>query len=378
MKRKLGVLMLLVMFVLGSCAKNEEPMVSGDTKRDTENSAKATASTDKQDNQDETNQQNEALAKPLTYQEKTLGITVKNRAEFIKKFGEEAYSTCMMAVPLYLNLYNNSQSKITEQNIEKYKKNYTVENIELTSSFDGHTIPADYIINGHKNCDTVIMVHGAGQNRRGNNEQVDLFLSLGYNVLQYDQRCSGDNTAVLTTYGIWEKNDLFDYVKYIDKELDEEKKIVIYGKSMGGAAVLSLMGVSDAEEYVDYAILDCPVVSMKQMFYSGIKNYCEEQYIDETYQVCNEFTKSFLGFTFDDGEAAITAKNAKIPFLMFATEGDEILSYEDQKQFYDAVDSKVKYLYTSMNAKHCCIFSDENAAYTELISELLSGELLDS
>ena len=327
--------------------------------------------------EESTEQKENSTTDELTHDEKTLGITPEKKVEFIKQYGEEPYSVAMMAVPLYLKLYNNEKSPITEKNIEKYKEKYTVETIKLKSSYDEHTIPADYIINGDKNRDTVVMVHGAGQNRRGNNEQVDLFLSLGYNVLQYDQRSSGENTAPLTTYGILEKYDLSDCVRYIDKEIDEDKKIVLYGKSMGGAAVLSLMGTEDVEQNVDYAILDCPVVSMKQMFYDGVTNYCPKEYIEDAYKSCNLFTDYFYGFTFEDGEAAITAKDTKIPFLMFATEKDEILSYDVQKQFYDAVNSKGKYLYTSKNAKHCCIYSDENATYVELINKFLSGDLVE-
>lgn len=49
---------------------------------------------------------------------------------------------------------------------------YTIEKVEITSTFDEHMIPADYIYalgeEGDKNNPTVILVHGLGGNRYTN------------------------------------------------------------------------------------------------------------------------------------------------------------------------------------------------------------------
>ena len=62
-------------------------------------------------------------------------------------------------------------------------------------TFDEHIIPADYItIDGDKNTDTIVMVHGLGGSRWTNYPIAAMFLENGYNVISYDQRSSGENT----------------------------------------------------------------------------------------------------------------------------------------------------------------------------------------
>lgn len=67
-------------------------------------------------------------------------------------------------------------SKVKDSFWERYNMDYdvfcstyTIEKIEITSTFDGHMIPADYIYalgeEGNKDNLTVILVHGLGGNR---------------------------------------------------------------------------------------------------------------------------------------------------------------------------------------------------------------------
>lgn len=97
-------------------------------------------------------------------------------------------------------------SKVKDSFWERYNMDYdvfcstyTIEKIEITSTFDGHMIPADYIYalgeEGNKDNLTVILVHGLGGNRYTNYPLAEMFLQKGYNVLTYDQRSSNENTA---------------------------------------------------------------------------------------------------------------------------------------------------------------------------------------
>ncbi len=88
---------------------------------------------------------------------------------------------------------------------ESFCDTYKVEELEITSSFDGHTIPADYIYaiesQNSKDRPTVILVHGLGDNRYSNYPLAEFFLKQGYNAITYDQRSSNENTAMYTTFG---------------------------------------------------------------------------------------------------------------------------------------------------------------------------------
>lgn len=78
-------------------------------------------------------------------------------------------------------------SKVKDSFWERYNMDYdvfcstyTIEKVEITSTFDEHMIPADYIYalgeEGDKNNPTVILVHGLGGNRYTNYPLAEMFL----------------------------------------------------------------------------------------------------------------------------------------------------------------------------------------------------------
>lgn len=142
-------------------------------------------------------------------------------------------------------------------NYDAFCQTYTIENIKLTSSFDDHTLPADFIYANDKNNDVVIMVHGLGGNRYTNYPMAEFFLENGYNVITYDQRSSGENTAEKTTFGYWEKYDIMDCIKYAT-ELTQGNKIGVWGESFGGATAIQAVAYENIQEDIAFLILDLP------------------------------------------------------------------------------------------------------------------------
>ena len=136
-------------------------------------------------------------------------------------------------------------------NYESFCNTYNVEELGITSSFDEHIIPADYIYaiesQNSKDYQTVILVHGLGGNRYSNYPLADFFLRKGYNVITYDQRSSNENMAKYTTFGYWEKFDLVDWVSYVEEQAPGQK-IGIWGASFGGATAGLALGYEDMDE----------------------------------------------------------------------------------------------------------------------------------
>jgi pimeloyl-ACP methyl ester carboxylesterase len=313
----------------------------------------------------------------LNGKEKTLLITEKQKEKFINKYGENVYWPAVESASIYLQSQRNSDSPIDASYIKKYKKKYDVKLVKLKSKFDGHIIPADYIIQkGSKNRNTIILVHGAFSNRRSMGDRVDEFLKMGYNVLAYDQRSSGENTAPLVTYGIYEYHDLIDYINYIDKNIDKKKKLVVVGYSQGGATVARALGTKTANSKVDYAILDCPVSSMKGMVSLQMLNYVKKSDVKYVYD-CGDKLMSFLyGFSWKDGEATNYICKTKVPVLIFTSKMDKIVPIKMPKSLYNAIPGKNKYIYISKTASHCGSFYSEKDTYMNLVKKLLKGNLI--
>lgn len=257
-------------------------------------------------------------------------------------------------------------------NYDSFSQIYTIEKMNLTSSFDGHTIPADFIYSDDKNHDVVIMAHGLGGNRCTNYPMAEFFLENGYNIITYDQRSSGENTAEKTTFGYWEKYDMIDCIKYA-KEFSKGKKIGVWGESFGGATAIQAVAYETMQEDIAFLILDCPVSSMEWMVAEEIKNMDIGLPLD--YMVwCGSIVNNIeLGFSYKEVDSTEIAKKIQIPTLVINSKADKVTPYFMGKDIYDSLTSTKKELWTGTDSKHVEMWLDYNKEYCSKVLGLMQG-----
>lgn len=83
----------------------------------------------------------------------------------------------------------------------------------------------------------VILFHGYGAEKTGVRHEAEAFLEMGLSVLLVDFRGSGDSSESYTTVGRAEAEDVAATVRYA-REHWPGRKVILYGQSMGAAAVL--------------------------------------------------------------------------------------------------------------------------------------------
>lgn len=259
--------------------------------------------------------------------------------------------------------------------LAEFLSKYKIETVQIESSLDGHTIPADYItVNGDKNADTVIIVHGLGGSRWTNYPIANMFLENGYNVVSYDQRSSGENIAQYTTFGYLESDDLADCVEYLKVHINDNNKIGLWGTSYGGATVGIYLGTDQANQNVDFAILDCPVSNMKYMLSTEMEKMDIGIPIDFMMSMGNVITKMKLGFSYEDANVCNHIGKTKVPILVINSKIDEITPYFMGKDIYDAVTHSNKKIFTVKDSEHADIFFDYPDEYERNILEFI-GQL---
>lgn len=279
-------------------------------------------------------------------------------------------------------LVTNEETKgITEGVLRKYDldyenfcSDYKIEELEIISSFDQHIIPGDYIYSleskDSKNHQTMILVHGLGDNRYSNYPLAEYFLEMGYNVITFDQRSTNENTAKYTTFGYWEKYDVIDLVNYVE-EYAPEQKIGIWGASYGGATAGLALGYENMAERVDFLILDCPVSSMKWMVEQEMNNM--DIGIPVGYMIwCGDIINNLkLGFTYQDVDVASELKDVKTPVLIINSKFDLITPYFMGKDIYDAIQENNREIWTVDDSEHCEIWLDHNPEYRDRVDDFL-------
>lgn len=258
---------------------------------------------------------------------------------------------------------------------DAFCETYTIERIEILSTFDDHTIPADYIYaaqaDSNKNHKTVVMVHGLGGNRYSCYPVAQLFLEKGYNIIAYDQRSTNENTAPYTTFGYWEKYDLMDYIDYATEQAPEQQ-LGVWGTSFGGATAGLAMGNAEAAGKVDFLILDCPVSSMQWMVEEEMRNMDLGIPISYMTWCGNMVNRLQLGFSYQDADVCTAVQKLEMPVLVMNSKVDVVTPQFMGQAIYDSIESDKKMLWTAENSPHAEMWIDENQTYREQVEALLA------
>lgn len=253
---------------------------------------------------------------------------------------------------------------------EEMLRQYRVEKIEVPSTLDGHTIPGDYLYAvdaANKNHDTVILVHGMGGNRYSNYPLAAYFLEQGYNVITYDQRSSGENTAPYTTFGYWEKYDVIDLVQQTAAEAPD-KHIGLWGTSMGGATVGLALLDSTVNESVDFAILDCPVSSMEAMLTAEMERMDTGIPIGYMLFCGNVVNNLKLHFSYQDADVPAAVAHTEVPVFIINSEADTLTPDFMGDDIYRAVAHSNKQIWTVPDSEHTEVWLDYNDEYRRRMS----------
>jgi len=278
---------------------------------------------------------------------------------------------------------NETTSDVPKNFLEEYNMDYNefyekykIERIELTSTYDGHIIPGDYIYanqsEGNKNNKTVVLVHGLGGNRYTTYPYAEMFLEKGFNVLTYDQRSTNENTAKYTTFGYLEKYDLIDCIDYI-KENAPGQIIGVWGTSFGGATAGLAMGYKDTDKKVDFLILDCPISSMEWMINTELKDMNIGISVSYMSWCGNIVTKLRLGFSYKDADVSKAMRNVEIPVLIINSKADTVTPYFMGKDIYDSIKGTNKQIWTVEDSEHVMMWIEHNQEYREKVTQLLDS-----
>jgi alpha-beta hydrolase superfamily lysophospholipase len=256
--------------------------------------------------------------------------------------------------------------------LDTFEEAYQIEEVMIESTYHDHNITADYItIEDDKNHDTMILVHGMGEDRKGTYPIAEIFLEAGYNVFCYDQRNAGDNTAVYSTYGYLESHDLADCVKYVSEFIDEDKTFGVWGLSWGGGTVGYYIGSDDFISEVDFAILDCPVGAMEDFIRREMEKMNMDIPIDLMLWCGSVKTKAELGFTYDDAYLYKYMDNVSIPVFIINSTRDTVTPISIGDRIFENIPHENKMRFIVEDSKHANIYHDHEEDYKEMIFKFI-------
>ncbi len=169
----------------------------------------------------------------------------------------------------------------------------------------------------------VICVHGfTGSGKKDFASLAQAYYKNGYNVLLVDNRAHGQSEGKYVGFGVLDRFDLRNWVKYTVNRFGSNIKIFLHGISMGASTVL--MASSIMPKNVRGIIADCGFTSVYEIFEYVLKRDYHLPKFPIIY-LTNIMSKIRAGYGYKDVNTTAEIARSDIPILFIHGENDEFV-----------------------------------------------------
>lgn len=243
------------------------------------------------------------------------------------------------------------------------------EHITIKSN-DGLTLHGDLFLSAAPTKRTAIMFHGytsCGINDCSN--MAEYFMQRGYNTLIVDQRSHGKSEGEYIGFGILDRYDCINWIKYITNRLGEDSEIALYGVSMGASTVLMATGTEGFPANVKAVVADCAFTSPYDVFVHILKrdyHLPPHPIMDINDKLCRERA----GYGFKDFSTLDAVKKGVCPILFIHGADDTFVPAYMTDQNYAACTGEKSRLIVE-NAGHAAALYENRELYYKTVNEFL-------
>jgi fermentation-respiration switch protein FrsA (DUF1100 family) len=250
----------------------------------------------------------------------------------------------------------------------QWMKENNCENWNMVS-FDRLKLAAYFVPSLKPSAKTAILVNGYRSQGRWLGETAKFYFGLGFNVLVVDNRGSGESEGDYIGFGWHERKDILAWVGRVLERFGEESQIVLFGISMGGAAVMMASG-EDLPKQVKAIIEDCGYTSAYDVLSYQIKSSFKLPPFPFVH-LTSAFTKLKDGYSFFEASAVEQVKKSKVPILFIHGEDDRMVPSWMVYKVHEACASE-KELYVVKNAGHAGASAVGGEEYDKKVTDFIS------
>lgn len=190
---------------------------------------------------------------------------------------------------------------------------------------------------------------------------------LGCNVLLVDQRAHGESGGHCITFGIRERYDCLEWVRYAQTRFGSDTKIVLMGLSMGAATVLMASELL-TEGAVKGIIADCPYSAPGAI----IRSVCRMARLPSflLYPLVMLGAWLFGGFRLWEASAQKAVSKSSVPILLLHGEADQLVPCDMSRQLQRA-NTQMVALVTFPEAGHGLSYAISPEKYRQIVTAFL-------
>lgn len=190
----------------------------------------------------------------------------------------------------------------------------------------------------------------------------------GYNALLADQRCHGKSGGKAITFGIKERYDCMDWIRYVNRRFGDHTPIVLAGISMGASTVLMTSDLG-LPANVKGIMADCPYSEPKEILRAVMKQL--KLPVNVTYTAVRLGAKLFGGFDIEEHSPLKAMENCQIPVLFIHGDEDYLVPCDMSRKCYDVCKSPDKKRVVVKGAAHGMSFCVDGQLYINEMKEFL-------
>lgn len=186
---------------------------------------------------------------------------------------------------------------------------------------------------------------------------------LGHNVLLIDQRCHGKSQGHTITFGIQERKDVLNWIRYANTRFGNVP-ILLSGVSMGAATVLMAAGM-ELPENVKAVIADCPYDAPSNI----IKKVLGQDMgmpVGLVYPLIRFGGMVYGRFNLNADSPLAAVKKAKVPILLIHGDDDRFVPYEMSCNIHAAAPEKIEF-HTIQGAGHALNYAAAPEEYCRIV-----------
>jgi len=197
-----------------------------------------------------------------------------------------------------------------------------------------------------------------------------LAMEQGHNVLLVDQRAHGESDGHTITFGIRERQDCLDWVRWGVERFGRDIPILLYGISMGGATVLMAADVG-LPDNVRGIIADSPYSSPCEI----IRKVCGDMKYPPALAMpfIRAAARLFGGFSLTEHTAVEAVKNTSIPIMIIHGEDDRFVPCSMSADI-QAANPAIR-RYTFPEAGHGISYMKDTPRYHSLVKDFCTEVL---
>lgn len=237
--------------------------------------------------------------------------------------------------------------------------------------FDGTKLAGYYRPARDRSCrNVVILLHGYNEMPSEMGAYAKLFMNkIECHMLIIHQRAHQMSEGRFVSYGLYESVDLMNWIDFAKRQVGDNARIFIMGRSMGATTALLAAQQEGFSENVAGIVADCPMANLSETLLAAAKRRYKMN-LSMFMPHVNKCAQHNYKFDINHCETTMHADRIRVPVLIFQAVNDVTVSPDSARRIYDRLRCPKRMLMID-NCEHIDCYNVSPALYEREVENFI-------